>query len=174
MSWFRLQVYRKRIWTDETKLDDKPYKQTWMNVSPGLETIYFHLHYRAEETIKAMPSTEIFQKKKGKKDKKRNTGPEWQILSSLFEYVKLLLKDLHMTTNSYSKKPKQWAAQPVLYSLLLENIKQIREPRTRTRRKSFWIQRSPGIEVHVHLVPRLLVGARIFMLHWSYRLSICA
>lgn len=30
--------------------------------------------------------------------------------SSLFEFVKLLLKDLHMTTNSYSKKPKQWAA----------------------------------------------------------------
>ena len=88
-------------------MDDKPYKQTWINVSPGLETIYFHLHYRAEETIKAMPSTEIFKKKKGKKDKKRNTGPEWQILSSLFEYVKLLLKDLHMTTNSYSKKPKQ-------------------------------------------------------------------
>lgn len=55
---------------DETKLDDKPYKQTWMNVSPGLETIYFHLHYRAEETIKAMPSTEIFQKKKEKKIKK--------------------------------------------------------------------------------------------------------
>ena len=49
----------------------------------------------------------IFQKKKGKKDKKRNTEPEWQILSSSFEYVKLLLKDLHMTTNSYSKKPKQ-------------------------------------------------------------------
>lgn len=44
-----------------------------MNVSPGLETIYFHLHYRAEETIKAMPSTEIFQKKKGKKDKKKET-----------------------------------------------------------------------------------------------------
>ena len=30
--------------------------------------------------------------------------------SSLFEFVKLLLKDLHMTTNSHSKKPKQWAA----------------------------------------------------------------
>ena len=51
-------------------MDDKPYKQTWMNVSPGLENIYFHLHYRAEETIKAMPSTEIFQKKKEKKIKK--------------------------------------------------------------------------------------------------------
>lgn len=81
-----------------------------MNVSPGLETIYFHLHYRAEETIKAMPSTEIFQKKKGKKDKKKKHWTWMANPSSLFEFVKLLLKDLHMTTNSYSKKPKQWAA----------------------------------------------------------------
>ena len=81
-----------------------------MNVSPGLETIYFHLHYRAEETIKAMPSTEIFQKKKEKKIKKKKKLTWMANPSSLFEFVKLLLKDLHMTTNSYSKKPKQWAA----------------------------------------------------------------